>query len=251
MKWYKISVSYDGTNYYGWQQQKGLPTIANTMQDHFFKVFKKKIILRGASRTDAGVHALGHVSFFSIEIDCAPNSMRLAWNNSLPESIHVFSLKEVNYAGHPHAHIDYKVYWYNIFTKHPSPFTARYGWYVRGPIDIEKLREALQLFVGTHDFRNFCDSDVVGATVRTIISIDLQYVPEYSDWRVAIIGHSFLRYMVRRMIGAAISVARKKTLYKQDIIDTLMLRRVCEQFVSAPSCGLTLHSIVYKEQVYE
>ena len=177
MKWYKISVSYDGTNYYGWQVQKDLPTIAYTMQERFFKVFKRTIILRGASRTDAGVHAFGHVSFFSTDIDCSPEIMRFAWNNALSKDIHIHSLQEVSYSGHPHAHIDYKVYWYHIFTQRPSPFTAHYGWYIRESIDIELLKDALQLFVGTHDFRNFCDSEVTGSTIRTIVSIDLQHIP--------------------------------------------------------------------------
>ena len=251
MKWYKISVSYDGTNYYGWQVQKDLPTIAYVMQERFFKVFKKKIVLRGASRTDAGVHALGHVSFFSTEINCSTEKLLFAWNNILPKSMYINSLQEVSYSGHPHAHIDHKIYWYHFFTQHPFPLVARYGWYVREPIDIERLRDVLQLFVGIHDFSNFCDREVTGSTIRTITSIDLLFIQEYAVWRVVITGHSFLRYMVRRMVGAAVSVVNQKSFSKQDILDALALRGVRKPFVSAPSCGLMLHSIMYKEQIHE
>lgn len=247
MKWYKVIASYDGTDYYGWQVQKKLPTIAQTMQDAFKSVFKKTIILRGASRTDAGVHALGHVAFFSTDLTCDAQAIQFAWGNSLPASIIIKHLEEVGPIIHPHAHIFLKTYWYHFFVQKPLPFAARYGWHVLKKIDMHLLEEALQVFVGTHDFRLFCSSDVIGSTIRSIDSIKLLYVPEYGAWRIEIKAHSFLRYMVRRIVGAAIEVATNHNLSLMLLKDMLNDNEVACQYTCAPAKGLLLKSIEYRD----
>ena len=247
MNWYKIIASYDGTDYYGWQVQKDLPTVAQTMQDVFYTVFKSRIILRGASRTDAGVHALGHVAFFSTNLECDAQSIQFAWGNALPGSIVIRELHSIDPIIHPHAHIAAKEYWYHFFVSTPLPFAVRYGWHVLKKVDLDKLRQAFQLFVGTHDFRSFCSSDVTGSTVRTIYAIDLVYVHEYGAWRVVVKGHSFLRYMIRRMVGAAMAVATNPDLSLTCLQDMLARTDSNHTLLCAPAKGLVLHSIEYQD----
>ena len=105
MKWYKVIASYDGTDYYGWQVQKDLPTIASAMQEAFYTVFKSSIFLRGASRTDAGVHALGHVAFFTTDPTCSVETLHFAWGNALPGSIVIKELTSIAPIIHPHANV--------------------------------------------------------------------------------------------------------------------------------------------------
>jgi len=247
VKWYKVITSYDGTDYSGWQVQKNLPTIAQTMQDSFAAVFSSPIILRGASRTDAGVHALGHVAFFSTDLACDAQTMRFAWGNALPASIAIRELIPVPPIIHPHAYIASKTYWYHFFVDAPLPFATRYGWHLSKKVDLERLRMALQIFVGTHDFRLFCASEVTGSTVRTIYTIDLVYVPEYGAWRIAITGHSFLRYMIRRIVGAALAVATDSHLTFDYLRAMLAGNKQNKLFLSAPARGLLLHSIEYQD----
>jgi len=247
MNWYKVVASYDGTDYFGWQVQKDLPTIAQTMQDVFFKVFNTRIILRGASRTDAGVHALGHVAFFSTNLQCSTESLKFAWGNALPHSIAIRELLAVDTIIHPHAYIAKKVYWYHFFVDTPSPFAARYGWQVFKKIDFDTLKRVLQLFVGTHDFRAFCSSEVQGNTVRTVDSIDLVYVPEYGAWRIEVVGHSFLRYMVRRIVGAAIHTASDSPYCVEYVRELLECNDPNHRLLCAPAKGLVLQSIEYRD----
>jgi len=247
VNWYKVIVSYDGTDYFGWQVQKDLPTIAQTMQDAFCAVFKSRITLRGASRTDAGVHALGHVAFFSTILECDAQAIQFAWGNALPASIVIRKVHSVGPIIHPHTYIAAKTYWYHFFVNVPLPFAVRYGWYVSKKVDLDKLSQALQLFVGTHEFRLFCSSDVVGSTVRTIYSIDLVYVQEYGAWRVIVKGHSFLRYMIRRIVGAAMVVAINPDLSLHCLQDMLTHKDIKRAFLCAPAKGLVLHSIKYQE----
>lgn len=247
MKWYKVIVSYDGTDYFGWQVQKNLPTIAQAMQDTFYAVFKSRIVLRGASRTDAGVHALGHVAFFSTDLMCSARNMQFAWGNALPNSIVITDLYEVDPIVHPHAYVQSKTYWYHFFETQPLPFVDRYGWHITKKIDMKKLRAALELFVGTHDFSAFCARDVQGSTVRTIDSIEVQWVPEYTAWRIVITGKSFLRYMIRRIVAAALEVATNQDVPLAYISEMLVQKKQKREGLCAPAKGLFLQKIVYRD----
>ena len=151
MKQYKLVIAYDGTAYAGWIQQKDYPSIVQTLQDTFAHVFKKGISLLGASKTDAGVHALGQVAVFETDIDVEMQQMLFAWNNVLPSSILIRSLEHDDLF-HPHYYVKRKLYYYHFFTQRPLPFIARYGEYVGHLFDETRFNEALQLFVGEHDF---------------------------------------------------------------------------------------------------
>lgn len=246
---FKIIVAYDGTDYYGWQIQKLPPTIAQALQDAFLQVFSKKISFRVASRTDAGVHANGQVATFSVDLPINPETMMRAWNNILPQSIVIRSIVQVPLGYNPHQGVVGKTYWYHVFTERPLPFFARYGWYYRYPLDADKLLRALKVFLGTHDFRSFSTGDDRGDdTIRTINAVDVSYIPEMSAYRIAITGPKFLHYMVRRMVGACLHVARHESIHEDFIKKVLEAKNPDHILPNAPAQGLTLYKIEYNNQ---
>jgi tRNA pseudouridine38-40 synthase len=246
MQNYKIIVAYDGTDYHGWQIQPEVTTITQVLQDKFKYAFKKDIKITGASRTDAGVHALGQVAQFMSDMSIAPDRLKWAWNNVLPEAIIIRSLEAVAPEFHPQRHVLYKTYYYHIFEQRPLPLCSRYGWYPKKTINITKLQEALQVFVGTHDFRSFCTGYEQESTVRTIHRITITYIKRLRAYRIEITGPGFLRYMIRRIVGAAVEIAATQTRNTHELITALDQKNPEQTFLTAPAQGLVLYKIKYK-----
>ncbi len=248
MKRYKLIIAYDGTNYNGWQMQPNLPTIVGFLQERFYTVFKTSAQLMGASRTDAGVHALGQVAECRTDIDLEPEQLCFAWNNTLSPDIVIRSLEKAEPSFHPHKNVAYKIYYYHLFKERPLPFVQRYGWFFRSPINFEKLTQGLNVFVGTHDFRSFCTGDARGSdTIRTINSASITYFKRFNLYRIAIQGPSFLRYMIRRIVGACLEVASHPDLSINVLRETLAKKDPHHLLPNAPAKGLLLYKIVYKK----
>lgn len=246
MQTYKIIVSYDGTNYAGWQSQGDGSTVAEALVKAFIDVFKSQPVLRGVSRTDAGVHAMGQVVLLRTTVTLAPERLIFAWNNRLPDAIVLREACLVESDFKLHAKVIEKTYYYHFFTQRPQPFVARYGWYCQKPLDLDKLKSALQVFVGTHDFRSFCTGYDWSDTVRTVNTINLQYLSQYEMYRIVVRGPRFLRYMIRRMVGASIQVASNSHL-SIDILDKVMQQKNPEQtLLNAPAKGLMLYRVRYE-----
>jgi tRNA pseudouridine38-40 synthase len=245
MGYYKVILAYDGTDYHGWQVQPGYPTLAGALQDCFKEVFHKNINLLGASRTDAGVHALGQVATFTTDFECSAEILLHAWGKRVPPAFKLCSLEEVGSDFHPHKNVAYKIYWYHFFVKRPLPLYARYGMLFEKPFDKEKLELCLQLFVGTHDFRSFCTGFEQENTVRTIYSIQLRFIPSFNVYRIEIKGNGFLRYMIRRIVGACLEIARSDKRTEQDLQHALLECDPLQSLPTAPACGLLLRKIKY------
>ncbi len=243
--YYKMIIAYDGTDYHGWQFQPELTTIAGVLQDRFFAVFKKPIKLLGASRTDAGVHALGQVARFKADFSIDKSLLKRAWNNLLPSSILIRDIIEAPEGYHPQHDVEEKVYYYHFFTSRPLPFYARYALFYKIPLDIDKLKEALQIFVGTHDFRSFCTGYDKPSTIRTINSIELVYVERYQVYRIIVKGRSFLHYMIRRIVGAALEIASHPEKDLCLLTKALESKHPHQHLPNAPAHGLMLSSIKY------
>jgi len=244
---YKIIVAYDGTDFFGWQQQKEKPSIVDTLQKVFKQVFNHEISILGASRTDAGVHALGQVACFNTELIIEPSIMQEAWNKILPSSIVVRSLERVSDTYNPHNQVLEKTYHYYFFLERPLPFSARYGWHYYYAVDLEKLHRCLQVFVGTHDFRSFSTGDDRGDdTIRTITSAHVEKVDDHG-YRIIIKGPKFLRHMIRRIVGACLHAASRDTLETTDLEIALQQRHPEQELPNAPARGLILVHIDYDQ----
>lgn len=243
---YYIIVAYDGTDYYGWQEQKREQTVAGTLQEVFYRVFQQSIKVVGASRTDAGVHALGQVCRFYADVRVAPEHMQRVWNASLPRDIHVRELGYADSAFHPQHNIAYKTYYYHISPACPLPFIARYVWWLRYTMDAMTLEQALQEFVGTHDFRSFCAGDYgERSTICTIYDIEVRWLQRYRIYQVRCRGDRFLQHMLRRMIGAACDVAAGRAT-RSELQEALAEKDPQQHFMTAPGHGLVLRRIQYQ-----
>lgn len=246
MTFYKIVVAYDGTNYHGWQFQPNATTISQVLTEAFSSVFFQQVSILGASRTDKGVHALGQVAIVRSPIFIDSQILLRAWSKALPSDIRIQSIESLDKLVHPHDGVVQKTYAYHFFTSRPMPFVARYGWYIHRKIDLDVLRAALNVFVGTHDFRSFCSGDDLKDTIKTIDSMNLSYFAEWNSYRIEVKGKSFLRYMVRRIVGACLEIASREHLSLQDLIFVLQQRNPCHTLPNAPAKGLILERIEYE-----
>ena len=249
MNRYKIVVAYDGTDFYGWQVQPSVVTIASVLQKSFYRLFSREIVITGASRTDAGVHALGQVATFVTDLNIDTEQIRVAWNNGLPDSILIRSLERVDSKFHIFSDVLNKTYYYHLFYKHPLPFAVRYGWYWKfiDDVDFDIFYRAMKCFVGEHDFRSFCKNEKDKPTVRVIDAISMKKFDRFSAFRIELKGKGFLRYQIRRMLGAALDVAKSKRLSVDFIKEQLKNPCDQQQFTRAEGRGLCLRKIVYKK----
>ena len=249
MQAFKIIISYDGTDFHGWQMQPEAVSITSCLQKTFKKVFGQSIALVGASRTDAGVHALGQVARFWANLDIDEQIILKAWNACLPKSILIRQIERITNNFHPQKNVLQKTYYYNLFLKQPLPFVARYGWsydFIHR-VDFEKFNKALQLYVGEHDFGSFCKIEEEGiSSVRTIDSINVNKLSKFGVLQIVIKGKSFLRFQIRRMIGYAIDVARKPELNVDYLENILKNPNPQQNLTKADGCGLCLRKIIYK-----
>jgi tRNA pseudouridine38-40 synthase len=244
MGYYKILVAYNGKPYHGWQSQPKKLTVAGVLEDCFEAIFNKKIILLGASRTDAGVHALGQIAVMKSDFEFPVDHLKEVWNRKLPSDIVIRSINKSETFFYPYVNVAYKVYWYHFFTRRPLPFWAHYGVRVKKNIDLDKLNKALSIFIGTHDFRSFCTGDDRENTIRTIYSISVRYISLYDVYRIEIKGNKFLRYMIRRIVGACLEIASTNRLL-DELLAALKARTPVQHLPTAPAHGLLLRRIVY------
>lgn len=243
MQKYKLIIAYDGTFYAGWQIQKDKKTISFVMQDVFFKIFGTPCTLTAASRTDAGVHAQGQVILCKTVLKIDEKKLLYAWNNALPATILIRNLQKVTDNFHPFFNVAYKTYKYTLFTQRPLPQYAPFGWYYRYKINTDVLQEIVEIFVGTHDFEKFCTTEPNVSTIRTINKITINNYDEIID--IFIEGKSFIRHMIRRVVGAAVAVASNQKYNKKDVLELLDNKNRSYCFEVAPACGLTLLKIEY------
>jgi tRNA pseudouridine38-40 synthase len=247
MNYYKLIIAYDGTNYQGWQEQKDVPTITNSLLKSFKNTFHCDLTIIGASRTDAGVHSLGQTALVKTELDLDAQTLKESWNKRLPTDIVISHLEKVDKNFHPMIKVKEKTYYYDFFCERPLPFDTRYGLFFYWKIDINKLQECLNIFVGTHDFRSFCSGDEMKTTVRTINEINLHYIKEINVYRITIKGKSFLKYMIRRIVGASLEIASRKNIEVDYLVQILNEKDPNQTLLNAPPKGLMLYKIDYEE----
>ncbi len=254
MKRYIIRVAYDGTAYAGWQVQPDAVSVAGVLQKTFEAVFKEQCSVVGASRTDAGVHAYDQVARVTTSLDVSPAFIAHAWNNRLPGDIMIRQVAQADDQFHPQYHVAYKEYWYHCFWGRPLPFLARFGArlpeYIRS-FDRELFEKTLKLFEGTHDFTSFARLEPGYNPVRTVDAIRVEQLPRYGAFRVVVRGEGFLRFQIRRMIGAALMVARDRAVVSYQDIGQLLKypQTTSPAFFKMDAQGLCLRRIVYRKEL--
>lgn len=239
---YRLTITYDGTNYVGWQIQPDGPSIQGTIEHVLTTLLKTPTRLIGSGRTDSGVHAEGQVAHF--KADQALN-MR-AINGMLPYDIRVLKLEHVPDTFHAQYSAKRKTYHYNLWLEQAvSPFVRPYRHHVPYQVDLELLNTAAQKFVGTHDFATFANvGSSVTTTVRTIHRIDI--VEQEGGVRLEFEGGGFLYKMVRNIVGTLLEVATgKRPLEEIDALFAAKDRRAAG--IAAPARGLFLMEVCYDD----
>jgi tRNA pseudouridine38-40 synthase len=250
----KLTIAYDGTDFHGWQIQPARATIQGSLTDVLSKLTQEPIILHGAGRTDAGVHALGQVANFTTESPMTAAEFQRACNALIPQEIRVVRAEEVGPDFHSRWCAEAKTYRYRIWRAPVvPPFEWRYVLAYPYPLDEAAMKEATQQFVGTHDFASFAAStgsdeeDRERTTVREIFSAAIVQATDGQELRFEVRGRSFLRFMVRTMVGTLLDVGRGR-LQPADISRLYELGDRTQSGQTAPPQGLCMVSVEYTEQ---
>src|SRR5215470_15050052 len=226
MRHFKLTIAYDGTDFHGWQMQTNEPTIQGEIVNVLQRLTQEKTFVYAAGRTDAGVHALGQVASFHTHSVLSAQEFQRAMNALLPPVIRIVGAEEVGPDFHARWSARCKTYQYRLYRGKVVPPTLwRYVLHYPFPLDEDAMRNAAARFVGTHDFAAFAaspgseDDEGERSTEREIYSAELASTPDREELVFTVSGRSFLRYMVRKMVGTLLDVGRGRL--KPEDIDRL------------------------------
>lgn len=235
----RLIVAYDGTNYHGWQVQNNGITIESELNRCLSELLSEPIEVIGASRTDAGVHALGNVAVFDTNARMPAEKISYALNQRLPEDIRIQKSEEVPGDWHPRYCDSRKTYEYHIYRgEFALPTKRLYSLFTYHKLDVEKMQKAAEYFVGEHDFKSFCQVNAqVKSTVRTVTEV--QVYEEGSEVIIRVSGNGFLYNMVRIMAGTLLEVGQGKRS-PEEIPDMIAAKNREAAGPTAPAHGLML-----------
>jgi len=252
----RLILSYDGTDFAGWQVQPDRATIQGTLASAIGRLTGENVLPQGSGRTDAGVHALAQVASVATASAIPTENWGKALNDILPASIRVLEAREVAPEFHARKSAKAKTYRYRIYRGATCPpFLARYVWHYPFPLDEAAMAEAANEVVGEHDFTSFAAVDPERvermresesgepSNVRTIHSSVL--VREENELVYTVRGNGFLHHMVRNLVGTFLLVG-KGTLTREDVCRILAARNRSEAGATAPARGLYLMNVEYE-----
>ena len=247
MRTLKIVLQYDGTAYAGWQRQDNGPSVQALLEDALEPIEGSRVVVHGAGRTDAGVHALGQVATVTLAVAMEPPALARALNAILPRDIRVLAVEDAQPGFHARFSAIGKVYEYRIVNAPlVSPFLHKYVWHVVQPIDLGMVREASALLVGKHDFAAFQGARAkVISTERTVSKIEWEDAGR-SDLPLVmrIEGNGFLRHMVRIVVGTLVDVGVGRWPPRH-VTEILASRDRTQAGPTAPAQGLYLVRVLY------
>lgn len=244
-----LEISFDGTNYSGWQFQHHCVTVQEVLQKHLSNIFADlPITLTGSSRTDAGVHALGMAASFAVpdRPSIAPEKLLRAMNRMLPPDIRIRKIRHVPMEFNPRFDALGKAYTYVLNLGRETPFSTRYSWYRYHPLDIDAMREAAAHLVGTHDFSSFVvERSKIDDAVRTIYRIEFELIGNFLC--ISFVGNGFLYKMIRCLVGLleAVGAGQQTAADVRKILEARDRTRSAE---TAPPHGLFLMKVFFEEE---
>ena len=245
----KVTLSYDGAEFSGWQVQPDIATVQGTLASAIGRITAEKVLPQGSGRTDAGVHALAQVVTFVTESSVPTENFLKALNDILPPSVRVLEVSEEAPGFHARHSARAKTYRYRIYRQSICPpFLARYVWHYPYPLDENAMERAAALVVGEHDFTSFAavdperDREEPVSNIRRILSSGWARTAEELVYTVR--GSGFLHHMVRNLVGTFILVGRR-TLQPEDLTRILEARSRSAAGATAPASGLYLVNVEY------
>jgi tRNA pseudouridine38-40 synthase len=246
----KLILSYDGSDFAGWQVQADAVTVQGTLASAIGRVTGEKVLPQGSGRTDAGVHALAQVVTFVTESSVPTANFVKALNDVLPASVRVLEVEEAAADFHARKSARAKTYRYRICRAAICPpFLARYLWHYPFPLDEQAMAQAASAVEGEHDFTSFAAVDpergregVPVSNVRRIFSSSWER--QADEFVYTVKGSGFLHHMVRNLVGTFILVG-KATLRTEDVTRILEARNRSAAGATAPASGLYLVGVEY------
>ena len=241
-----LTISYDGSSYYGWLKQATVISVQEQLEIALSALYKQDISIRGASKTDAGVHAMAQIAVYTTNISIPLANLPKAINSFLPDDIVVTKATEVNDSFHPQYNVINKTYEYLILNdEFRNPKLVKYTDFVRNKLDISKMQEACQYFIGEHDFKAFCASGTrAKSTIRQIYSLCV--AKNNNIVSIKVTGNGFLYNMVRIIAGTLVDIGAGKILPTDIPIIINAKNRTKAGKTLAPN-GLTLMEVNYEE----
>ena len=247
---YRLTIQYDGTEFSGWQIQEGRRTVQGELARALSLLEGGGVVVHGAGRTDAGVHAEAQVASARLAREFEPERLSAALNGNLGRDVRVVGASAAPEEFHARFDARGKTYCYRVFNeRYSSPFWSRYALHEARPLDLGAMRGAARLFVGRHDWTAFSAAQAdVKTRVREVTALEIS---EHHSARgrgrlvsVRVSAEGFLRYMVRSIAGALLAVGRGEA-------DAETIGRAVETgerphaFATAPAHGLTLVEVRY------
>lgn len=255
MRYFKLTIAYDGTDFHGWQMQANKPTVQGEIVSVLCRLTQENIHLHGAGRTDAGVHALGQVASFRTQSPLSAGEFQRALNALLPPTIRVVGAEETGPDFSARWSAKGKIYRYRLYRgKVVPPMLWRYVLHYPFPLDEEAMRDAAARFVGMHDFSAFAAStgseedDKERNMQREIFATELRRTEDGEELWFTVHGRSFLRYMVRKMVGTLLDVGRGR-LKPEDIDRLYELKDRSKSGPTVPPQGLVMVCVEH-DQAY-
>ena len=247
MATWKLTLEYDGTRYYGWQEQRGSRTVAGELRSAAEKLFSKPVDLVGAGRTDAGVHALAQVARLRADARIKRLDLLHELNDRLPPDINILRVEDASPQFDPRRDALTRVYLYQIAQRR-SAFAKRFVWWVKDTLDSAAMLDAASLLLGRQDFARFCDKRV-GEVSTIVVVTDVQLARCEDLLLFRITASHYLWKMVRRIVGALVEVGRG-SLNKSEftsLIDPGTTNRGLFDVAAhtAPPSGLFLSKVIY------
>ena len=246
----KLILSYEGSEFAGWQVQADAVTIQATLASAIGRITGEKVLPQGSGRTDAGVHALAQVATFATESPIPTGNFLKALNDVLPASIRVLAVEEAAVDFHARKSASAKTYRYRIYRGAICPpFLARYVWHYPFPLKEQAMIQAAKLVEGEHDFTSFAAVDPErGREAETVSNVrnifSSQWERQGEEFAYTVKGSGFLHHMVRNLVGTFILVG-KGTWHAEEVTRILAARDRSAAGATAPAGGLYLVNVEY------
>ncbi|HLB12913.1 MAG TPA: tRNA pseudouridine(38-40) synthase TruA [Dehalococcoidia bacterium] len=240
-----LVLEYEGARYHGFQKQAGVPTIQGELERAVKRLTGLTVRTVGASRTDAGAHALWQVASFHTAASLPASTWMKALNFYLPEDIVVKEAGEVDEAFHARRSASSREYHYRVWNRAaPSPFWRRYAYHFPYAMDLEAMREASASLIGTHDFSSFASVKGVkgGSAMRRLMEASLDRDQDVVRFRF--VGNAFLPQQVRTMVGTLLDVGSGRT-GASEMARLLQSGDRTQAGPTVPACGLCLVKVNY------
>src|SRR2546429_3969091 len=253
MRYFKLTIAYDGTDFHGWQMQGNKPTIQGEIVGLLRRLTQENVVLHGTGRTDAGVHALGQVGSFRTQSRLSAQDFQRALNALLTPAIRIVGSEEVGPDFNARLSARGKTYRYRLYRgRVVPPMIWRYVLHYPFPLDEDAMRDAAARFIGKHDFTAFAasadseDGDRERSTEREIYAAELARSADGEELVFTVSGRSFLRYMVRKMVGTLLEVGRGR-LKPEDIDRLYEIKDRAKAGPTVPSQGLVMVEVQHEE----